>query len=285
MEGPEVWGPVERSPAFGALADSLERRAGVRVAAAVRWPFCLPEPGDLRAVLATAGFDGIRVRVVRETTRFPSVAEFLGRYLPGSPVDSAATHISEDDMGKVLAALEIELASWIDASGLSVTTEANIAVASRVQASASLQGPAHGFRTDSARGRNTTRNLTERRAVKQQVGVNVGRRPAGQRIALIALTRRKREVRLLQRPPKNVHVRGGFPAEDGPRLFGRFRTDSAGSRTHTPRPGREARLDQASRRPVPQPGTVTRCSRRAAMIPAIRAASRPTPWICSDDFE
>jgi len=41
---------------------------------------------------------------------------------------------------------------------------------------------------------------------------------------------------------------------------------------------------EASQRPVSHP-VVTRCSRPAAMIPAMRAASRPTPWICSDDFE
>jgi SAM-dependent methyltransferase len=56
-----VWGPIGRNPAFAALAESLERRAGVRVAAAVRWLFCLPEPGDLRAVLASTSFDAIQV--------------------------------------------------------------------------------------------------------------------------------------------------------------------------------------------------------------------------------
>jgi SAM-dependent methyltransferase len=85
-----VWGPIARNPAFAALAESLERRAGLRVAAAVRWLFCLPEPGDLGAVLAGAGFEAIRVRTARRTVRFPSVAEFLRRYLPGSPAPRRA---------------------------------------------------------------------------------------------------------------------------------------------------------------------------------------------------
>jgi SAM-dependent methyltransferase len=42
-----VWGPIQRSPAFAALADSLERHAGVQVAAAVRWLFSLSDPDDV----------------------------------------------------------------------------------------------------------------------------------------------------------------------------------------------------------------------------------------------
>jgi len=67
----------------------------------------------------------------------------------------------------------------------------------------------------------------------------------------------------------------------------RMALDSSEDSAQIPREVVPSRRDQAekqgwtkpSRRPVPQlaPGP--------AMIPAIRAASRPTPWICSDDFE
>src|SRR5688572_3719938 len=55
--GVSVLGRIERSPAFAVLADSLNRHAGVRVAAAVHWLFSLSEPDDLRALMAEAGFD------------------------------------------------------------------------------------------------------------------------------------------------------------------------------------------------------------------------------------
>jgi SAM-dependent methyltransferase len=126
-----VWGPIGRNPAFAALAESLERRAGVRVAAAVRWLFCLPEPSDLRSVLASAGFDAIQVRTARKTVRFPSVAEFLRRCLPGSPSGAATAHLPERDRGNVLADLETALTPWVDTAGLRVVTEANTAVATR----------------------------------------------------------------------------------------------------------------------------------------------------------
>jgi SAM-dependent methyltransferase len=129
--GVAVWGPIERSPAFAALADSLERHAGVGIAAAVRWLFSLSEPDDLRALLAGAGFGGILVRRARGTARFPSVAEFLRRCVPGSPVGAATMLMSGDDQRRVVADLETELAPWVDADGLRIATEINTGVASR----------------------------------------------------------------------------------------------------------------------------------------------------------
>jgi hypothetical protein len=82
-------------------------------------------------VLAGAGFDAIRVRTARKAIRFPSVAEFLRRYLPGSPAGAATAHLSDQDQRQVLADLEAALAPWVDSSGLRVVTEANTGVASR----------------------------------------------------------------------------------------------------------------------------------------------------------
>jgi ubiquinone/menaquinone biosynthesis C-methylase UbiE len=62
-----VRGSIERNPPFAELADSIERSKGARRAAAVRWLFSMPEPDDLWGVLADAGFDEIRIDVVRTT--------------------------------------------------------------------------------------------------------------------------------------------------------------------------------------------------------------------------
>jgi ubiquinone/menaquinone biosynthesis C-methylase UbiE len=126
-----VWGPIQRNPTFAALTDSLERHAGVQVAAAASWLFSLSEPEDLHAVLASAGFDGIRVRTARKTTRFPSVAEFLRRYVPESPIGPATMHMPDSDKRKIIADLETDLAAWVDAHGLTITMEANTGVARR----------------------------------------------------------------------------------------------------------------------------------------------------------
>jgi hypothetical protein len=64
-----VPGAIERNPPFAELATSLERRSGPRSAAAIRWLFCMPDPDDLRGVLAAATFEDIRIDVVRTTAR------------------------------------------------------------------------------------------------------------------------------------------------------------------------------------------------------------------------
>ncbi len=120
-----VRGSIERSPLFAELADSLERHAGVRSAAAVRWLFCMPEPDDLRGVLAAAAFDEIRVDVVRTTDRSPSIGAFL------APSGSEARIVPEWVRRRVFADLERASGSWMDRDGLLITTETIVGRARR----------------------------------------------------------------------------------------------------------------------------------------------------------
>jgi SAM-dependent methyltransferase len=125
-----VGGPIERSPAFAALADVVERHVGARSAAGVRWLFSLPDPEDLRASLASAGFGRIQVGTERETTFLPSVSALL-RYVPrfrGVGSEAALTGASQRQM---ISDLERELAPWLDARGLELTVEVNTGVARR----------------------------------------------------------------------------------------------------------------------------------------------------------
>jgi SAM-dependent methyltransferase len=121
-----VPGSIERSPVFAELADSLERHAGVRSAAAVRWFFCMPESDDVRGVLAAAAFDEIRVDVVRTTDRSPSIGAFLA--LSGSE----ARIVPKWVRSRVLADLERASGSWMDRDDLLITTETIVGRARRV---------------------------------------------------------------------------------------------------------------------------------------------------------
>jgi SAM-dependent methyltransferase len=120
-----VRGSIERSPPFAELADSLERHAGARSAAAVRWLFCMPEPDDLRGVLAAAAFEEIRVDVVRRTDRSPSLDAFLRH--PGSEPGV----VPEIVWGKVFTDLERTLGPCMDRDGLLITTETIVGRARR----------------------------------------------------------------------------------------------------------------------------------------------------------
>jgi SAM-dependent methyltransferase len=88
-----VPGSIEENPPFAELAERLEQHSGVRGAAAIRWLFCMPEPDDLRGALAAAGFEDIRIDVVRTTGRSTSVAAFLSRSAFGLRTVPEWTHL------------------------------------------------------------------------------------------------------------------------------------------------------------------------------------------------
>jgi SAM-dependent methyltransferase len=120
-----VRGSIERSPPFAELADSLERHAGARSAAAVRWLFCMPEPDDLRGVLAAAAFEEIRVDVVRRTDRSPSLDAFL------SHLGAEAGVVPEIVRRRVFADLKRALGPCMDQDGLLIATETIVGRAKR----------------------------------------------------------------------------------------------------------------------------------------------------------
>lgn len=120
-----VRGSIERNLPFAHLADSLERHAGPRGAAAVRWLFCMPEPDDLRGVLTAAAFEDIRVDVVRTIDRLPSIRAFL------FPSESEPRMVPEILKGRVLADLQGPLGPCVDRDGLLITTETIVGRAKR----------------------------------------------------------------------------------------------------------------------------------------------------------
>ena len=122
-----VRGSIERSSLFACLAESLERHSGAQGAAAVRWLFCMPEPDDLRGVLAAAAFEDIRVDVVRTIDRFPSIGAFL------SPSGSEPRIVPEIVKGRVLADLQRSLGPCVDQDGLLITTETIVGRAKRAR--------------------------------------------------------------------------------------------------------------------------------------------------------
>jgi hypothetical protein len=93
-------------------------------------PFC---DASFDVVVCQQGLQVLpdRVQTAHKTVRFPSVVEFLRRYLPGSPAGAATTRLSAHDRRQILADLEAALAPWVDADGLRVVTEANTAIATR----------------------------------------------------------------------------------------------------------------------------------------------------------
>lgn len=125
-----VWGPIERGPAFSALATALERHGGTWLAAAMHWRFSLSQPGDLRAVLADSDLEPIRMHTVSLARSYGSVNEFVRSSVPA--ITAGWTTACFADRRRVVADLEKELRPWIDGDGrLWVTKEVVIGVARR----------------------------------------------------------------------------------------------------------------------------------------------------------
>jgi SAM-dependent methyltransferase len=72
-----VWGSLESSPGYAAMAALLERLFGARIAGELHAPFALGDPEALRAVFAEAGLSGIEVATHRGTARFPSIEAWV----------------------------------------------------------------------------------------------------------------------------------------------------------------------------------------------------------------
>jgi SAM-dependent methyltransferase len=72
-----VWGSLEVSPGYAALAALLERLFGERIALELRSPFRLGDPAFLGSILTQAGLAGATIDTVTGAARFPSLTSWL----------------------------------------------------------------------------------------------------------------------------------------------------------------------------------------------------------------
>ncbi|MDP8960140.1 MAG: methyltransferase domain-containing protein [Actinomycetota bacterium] len=77
-----VWSSIQEAPGFGALAHALATHVGPESAAAVRERgFGFSDPEALAAALQQAGFNNISVSKHQRVIHYPSVEDFVLRYL------------------------------------------------------------------------------------------------------------------------------------------------------------------------------------------------------------
>jgi ubiquinone/menaquinone biosynthesis C-methylase UbiE len=87
-----VWGSINESPGFAALANALERHVNADAAAIMRAPFCLSDGDALASLVRSAEFKDVAIAVRAGTVRFPSTERFVHSFVAGSPL---AAHVSE----------------------------------------------------------------------------------------------------------------------------------------------------------------------------------------------
>ena len=78
-----VWGSLENTPAYAALANLVQQLFGEQAAAVFRAPFVLGNPQVLQAVFAEAGLPNAEVTTQTGTARFPSIHAWVDAEVRG----------------------------------------------------------------------------------------------------------------------------------------------------------------------------------------------------------
>jgi SAM-dependent methyltransferase len=122
-----VWTPIENSPPFAALADGVEEIAGEELAKRYRnGPFALTDAGELRGLLADAGFDAVHVSQHALPVSFDGPAQVVAT-LAVTPLAAEIDRLTPTDRQQLVAAV----AHRTGGGAIKSQLQANIALARR----------------------------------------------------------------------------------------------------------------------------------------------------------
>lgn len=123
-----VWGALERSGAYPTAVEILMNRAGSAAADALRAPFCLGNPDDLREVVEQSTADTVRIETHNGTARFPDIRTMMEAELRGW-LPLLGVNLDEGTIADVLRDAERELGHLSTPEGMVFDIQAHIAAA------------------------------------------------------------------------------------------------------------------------------------------------------------
>lgn len=126
-----MWRPIEFSPGFLSLTEVLERHAGADTAAMMRAPFYGGDAEELRAVVTSAGFEDVRIRIGIGAVRFPSPVEFLRQEAASSPLAEPVGALSPEVRDALIRDLGDALQSCTDDDGVVFAMPTHVLTARR----------------------------------------------------------------------------------------------------------------------------------------------------------
>jgi len=109
-----VWGSIDRSPGYAALADLLAGLFGEAAATALRAPFALGDPDLVADLMDEAGYASRRVEVHEGTARFPSIESWMFTEIRGWTLADA---IDDEQFEVLLGEARRELGRFARADG------------------------------------------------------------------------------------------------------------------------------------------------------------------------
>lgn len=121
-----VWGSLEDTPGYHALAEILSDLFGDEVARSVQAPFCLGDEEELQAVFDNAGAENSSIRTITGKARFPSLEDWIFTEIKGWTLSAS---LSDDDFERLNREATEKLASFLLPEGsVEFDTPAHITV-------------------------------------------------------------------------------------------------------------------------------------------------------------
>ncbi|WP_372617246.1 methyltransferase domain-containing protein [Falsiroseomonas sp.] len=105
-----VWGALEQSPGYAAMAALLRDLFGPRIANELRAPFALGDAAALRALFDQAGIPGVEIESVAGEARFPSIQAWVETDVKGWTL---AELLDEAQYATLLREAEQRLAGFV----------------------------------------------------------------------------------------------------------------------------------------------------------------------------
>ncbi len=125
-----VWGSLETSPGYVAMAGLLERLFGDAPARALRMPFNLGDVAELRRLLDAAGIPEAHIVTHPGEARFPSLEAWVFTEIKGWVL---AGKLADGQYAELLREAQVDLAPFVTAEGeVAFSAPAHIATAIRI---------------------------------------------------------------------------------------------------------------------------------------------------------
>jgi SAM-dependent methyltransferase len=109
---------IHYNPFQQAVANALGRLVSPETAAVIHSPFALGDAEVLRALVTTAGFHNVHVRIEMTVIRQRSLDAFVAGYLAATPAASAIAALDETVRKAILGDVRTSLRAYLDDDGL-----------------------------------------------------------------------------------------------------------------------------------------------------------------------
>jgi ubiquinone/menaquinone biosynthesis C-methylase UbiE len=124
-----VWSAITDSPYRAALADALEQHVGAGAAAMMRAADVLHDAAELHRLVASAGFQNVRVRPMTEMTLLPLPAEFVPGHLAALPNAQEIAGLVADRRAAIVEHMTKALRGYVDRDQITVPAGAHVVTA------------------------------------------------------------------------------------------------------------------------------------------------------------